>query len=84
MTASSGDEEGFHVGGEEAPSDIVLQSVAAQKGCDVVDLTPLQESVDVKALNQLFESPGIERLEFVYEGFDVTVEPERVRLRARQ
>jgi hypothetical protein len=44
----------------------------------------LQDAVDVKALNQLFEAPGVERLEFIYEGFGVTVEPGRVHLRELQ
>ncbi|MFC6864447.1 HalOD1 output domain-containing protein [Halomicroarcula sp. GCM10025817] len=84
MTTSSGGEDGFHVGGEERPSDVVLRNVASQKGCDVLELAPLQDAVDVKALNQLFESPGVERLEFVYEEFEVTVEPGRVHLRELQ
>ncbi|MFC7020556.1 MULTISPECIES: HalOD1 output domain-containing protein [Haloarcula] len=81
MTTSNGGEDGFQVGSEERPGDVVLQGVAAQKGCDVLDLAPLQDAVDVKALNQLFEAPGVERLEFVYEGFEVAVEPGRVLLR---
>jgi hypothetical protein len=84
MTTSSGGSEGFRVGSGESPGDAVLRCVAAEKGCEVLDLAPLQDTIDVHALDQLFEAPGVEALEFSYEGFDVSVEPDRIYLTEQQ
>ncbi len=69
------------LGGEEQVSDVVLQAVADISNRSVLGLPPLQESIDVDALEELFDSSGtVQSLRFEYAGCEVTVEPNRVRV----
>lgn len=65
-------------------SEAVVRAVATVSGHSPLDLPPLQESVDVDALDLLFaSSTDIEALRFTYAGHDVLVEPARVHVRHR-
>lgn len=66
---------------DECVSDAVLRTVAAVSDRPIVELPPLQESVDADSIDQLFASSRtIESLQFRYAGYEVTIEPERIRL----
>lgn len=74
-----------HRDAEEPVSEVVLRTVAAVTGRPPLDLPPLQESQDVGALNRLFaSSTAVESLQFEYAECDVTVEPDRIRVRDRR
>ena len=70
------------VGDDEHVSESVIRTVAAVSGRSPLDLPPLQESIDVDALDLLFaSSTSVEGLRFTYAGHDVLVEPARVHVR---
>lgn len=65
----------------ESVSDAVLRTVAAVSDRPIVELPPLQESVDADSVDQLFASSRtVESLRFRYAGYRVTIEPERIRV----
>ncbi|MFB6256651.1 MAG: HalOD1 output domain-containing protein [Haloplanus sp.] len=67
------------IGDDEHVSESVIRAVAAVSGRSPLALPPLQESVDVDALDLLFaSSTAVEGLRFTYAGHDVLVEPTRV------
>jgi predicted dinucleotide-binding enzyme len=67
------------IGDDEHASESIIRAVAAVSGRSPLDLPPLQESVDVDALDLLFaSSTAIEGLRFTYAGHNVLVEPARV------
>lgn len=67
------------VGPEEPVSEVVLRSISVLSNRPIRELSPLQESVEMDALDQLFaSSSSVELLRFEYEGFEVSVEPDRV------
>jgi hypothetical protein len=69
-------DDGEHV------SESVIRTAAAVSGRSPLDLPPLQESIDVDALDLLFaSSTAVEELRFTYAGHDVLVEPARVHVR---
>jgi hypothetical protein len=80
MTTASGGEGGHHVGDQEAPSEVVLRAVAEETGRSVLDLPPLQDAVDVDALDRLLASDRCERVSFEYQEFTVTATPSNVTL----
>lgn len=62
-----------HVG-SVAPSQAIVERVADIEGVDHTDLEPLYNSIDPDALDNLVGQTGTSmQIEFVYEGFDVTV-----------
>ena len=67
---------------DEHVSESVIRAVAAVSGRSPLALPPLQDFVDVDALDLLFaSSTGIEELRFTYAGYTVLVEPGRVHVR---
>ena len=64
---------------EPRPSIRVVRAVAAYTDTDPLELQPLQEAIDAEALDALFaptdrrQLPGPGRVQFVYEGHEVTV-----------
>lgn len=62
-------------------SEAILRTVAAISDRPLLDLPPLQESVDVDALDQLFSSSDtIRSFQLEYAGYEVTVEPNCIRI----
>lgn len=82
MTTANGGEGGHHIDRQEDPSEAVLKAVADETGETVLDLPPLQDAVDVEAMDRLLRSDKVELLKFEYREFIVTVEPTRVILSA--
>lgn len=80
MTTASGGEDGYHVGGQEAPSEVILTAVAEETGNSVLELPPLQDAIDVEALDRLLASDRCERVAFEYQGFTVKASPSTVSL----
>jgi hypothetical protein len=69
------------IGEEEYVSEAVLRAVEPLADRPLLDLPPLQESIDVDSLDRLFEtSDSIDQLQFEYEKYEVTIEPESVRV----
>lgn len=67
------------IGEEESVTEAVLRAVASVSDRPVLELEPLHESIDTDSLDQLFASTTTtDSLQFRYEGYEVTVEPERV------
>lgn len=65
-------------------SETVVRAVAAVSGRSPLDLPPLQEFVDVDALDRLFASSSdLESLRFTYAGYEMLVDPARVHVRRR-
>jgi hypothetical protein len=60
----------------ETCSGLLLRTVAGYEGVDPVDLPPLQETVDVDALERLVDSADNDALTvtFDYCGYEVTVD----------
>ncbi len=57
------------------PSVRVVQAVAESTGISPNELPPLYESIDPEALDTLLtRSPALERVEFDYQGYSITVE----------
>lgn len=72
-------DDGEHV------SEAVLLAIETVSDQSVLDLPPLQEFVDVDALDLLFvSSTAADALRFRYAGYDVLVEPARVHVRRPQ
>lgn len=68
----------------ETASKAVLAAVEAVSGESLLELPPLHESIDTDALNALFESSSsISTLSFRYEGYEIVIDHERVRIRER-
>jgi hypothetical protein len=66
---------------EEQASEAILRTVAAASDRPPLELPPLQQSVDVDDLDQLFAtSSTIRSLRFEYVGYEVTIEPDCVRV----
>lgn len=80
--------EGDHtsrIGDEEHASEAVLRTVAAVSDRPLLDLPPLQEVVDMDALDQLFtSSAALDSIQFSYEGYEITVEQDQVHLSERR
>jgi len=67
---------------DEHVSEAVIRAVAAVSGRSPLALSPLQDFVDVDALDLLFASSTVvEELRFTYAGYNVLVEPARVHVR---
>jgi len=65
----------------ESVHETVLRAVSAATERSLIDLPPLQTTIDVNALNELFSSSEtISSLQFQYGSFEITVEPDRVYL----
>ena len=67
-----------HEFSSDVPASVaVINAVSAVTGTDPVELPPLYETIDPDALNSLFEARdrtgSSPRVEFTYNGFDVTV-----------
>jgi len=61
-------------GDAENVSVAVIESIAAVAGTDPLEMEPpLYEAVDTDALDKLFERGDPERVEFEYDGHEVTV-----------
>lgn len=59
----------------------VVTAIAEQTGTDVLDLPPLNDSIDTDALTALLESGSAPEVEFPYDGYTVTVDGDgRVRV----
>lgn len=59
----------------------VVTAIADQTGVDVLDLPPLEDSVDTDALAALLDSGSAPKVEFPYDGHAVTVDADgRVRV----
>lgn len=72
------------VGKKEPVSEAVLRAVGAASDQSSLELPPLQESIDMDSLDRLFESSrSISQLQFAYSGYEVTIEPESVRVQER-
>lgn len=84
MTTASDGEDGHHVGDQETPSEVVLRAVAEETGSSVLELPPLQNAVDVEALDRLLASDRCERVSFEYQEFNVTATPSRIILSGRE
>lgn len=52
----------------------IVSNVAEQTGTDVLDLSPLNDSVDTDALTALLRSEATSKVEFSYEGHTVVVD----------
>lgn len=71
-------------GGEEQASEAVLRAIAVVSNRPLLELPPLQESIDVDSLNQLFDAPATSvSLQFEYDEYEVRIEPGRVRVSER-
>jgi hypothetical protein len=72
--------ERYDVSNDETMSEGVIEAVARRSNRDPADLvTPLAEHVDPDALDEIFEVPDSRgRIEFVYEGFRVSVDSDDV------
>jgi len=59
----------------------IVSAIAEQTDTDVLDLPPLNDSVDTDALTALLRSEGTARVEFEYVGHTVVVDGDgRVRV----
>lgn len=60
-----------------APSQAVVERIAAREGVDPTELTPLFEAIDPDALDRLVGMAGYSdsplQIEFPYHGYNVTV-----------
>ena len=63
-------------------SDRLLREVASNADKDMLEMPPLQETIDVEALDRVIESAeaggGKARLEFEYAGYRITITDEGV------
>ena len=55
------------------PSMAVVRAVAESEGVDPLDLPPLYDEIDSSVVDVLFERIEQVRLEFTYNGYEVTV-----------
>jgi hypothetical protein len=60
----------------DEPSIAIVEAIADRTGRDATDLPPLQDTVDVDALNALVRRPGHDdvRITFEYDGLVVTAD----------
>lgn len=61
----------------QSPSQAVLQAVAEKRGCDVLDLPSLYETINPEAIDTLFAEPATvpgRTLRFTYAGYTVELE----------
>ena len=56
----------------------MVRAVAAASNRTVLDLDPLCWSIDVEAMDTILQRDGWARVDFEYEGFEVTVDSETV------
>lgn len=79
--------KGGHVrefGEDEQASEAILGAIAAVSNRPLLEFPPLQESIDIDSVNQLFEaSATVRSLQFEYAEYEVTIEPGRVCVRER-
>ncbi|MBV0901434.1 HalOD1 output domain-containing protein [Haloarcula salina] len=58
-------------------SQAVVELVAYQSDCDALDLSPLQDTIDTEALDELFAdrdgTPSTVTMTFLYEGVSVSL-----------
>lgn len=55
----------------------IITEVADEKDVDPIELEPLHSSVDLDALEDLFEKPSdVNRVEFEYSDYEIIVENE--------
>ena len=52
----------------------IVTSIAEQTGTDVLDLPPLNDSIDTDALTSFLQSEASSGLEFAYDGRTVNVD----------
>ena len=53
-------------------TEMILSAVAAQRGCDVLDLPPLFEAIDPEAVERLVACDATNEVTFRYLGYEVT------------
>lgn len=63
---------------DEPPSLVVVRAVAAASNRTMQDLDPLGETIDVEVMDTILQPGGWARVDFEYEGFEVTVDSETV------
>ncbi|WP_436932475.1 HalOD1 output domain-containing protein [Halosimplex halobium] len=74
----------WEVGRNECASDAVFRALADVSDRPLTELPPLQESIDVDSLDHVLAvSSEIQSLTFEYAGYEIVVEPARIRLRER-
>jgi hypothetical protein len=84
MTDLNQEEYVVQIGEREHVSEAVLRAVGAVSDQPLLELPPLQESVDVDSLDRLFEtSQSIDQLRFEYSEYEVAIEPASVRVSER-
>lgn len=80
MTNRRTGERDFQIQRGETASEAVLRAVQTVSEEQIIELPPLQDSVDVEALDQLIDSSNVLSIEFGYHGLNVTVEQDRIAL----
>lgn len=81
MTNTRKKEYTSQIGDEESVAEAVVRTIASVSGRPVLELPPLQQSIDTDSLDMLFaSSTTIDSLQFRYAGYQVVVEPESVRI----
>lgn len=77
----------YDFGQNEPPSHAVVRAVAALTNTSALDLEPLYDVIDPSHLDEFFEETdggaANTELSFAFEGFDVTVTDDEVRVRER-
>ncbi|WP_251341239.1 HalOD1 output domain-containing protein [Haloplanus halophilus] len=85
MSDAGGEDHVAPIGSDEAVSEAIVRALAAVSNRPPAELSPLARVVDPDAVDRLFaRSATVESLRFSYEGYEVTVEPNRVRVRDRR
>ena len=69
----------YVLGENESPSNGVITSLAAVKGCTPLELEPLGEIIDPDALDALVRERSVE-VTFLYAGWLVTVTGEEIEI----
>ena len=68
-------DERYEPDGQRTLADTVAEAVAAAEGVAPADLPPLYETVDLEALEQLFDRPDADAVfSFVFDGWNVFVD----------
>lgn len=65
---------------EDRPSSIVVGAVCAVTGKDPLDAPPLSDFIDPESLDDLFRGAGHPTVTFSYDGHQVVVEQDTVRV----
>lgn len=75
----------YDLDADESPAEAVVVLVASESNTSVEKLEPLSETIDVGAVNRLFdgEPAADQRLLFRYAGYDVRVTADWVSVRPR-